>query len=122
MCSRMRSVSLPRRVGADEHGHDLAVVVDELAEQLAHRVGRRAGGRDRRRRGESAIQSPSRTFAPSATASRTACVTSPVRTCSRADDIVASFSSRSAFGSYSTSAASASGTLVVGDHRDPLRR
>ena len=37
---------LGRGVGADEHGDDLAVVVDELAEQLAHRVGRRARGRD----------------------------------------------------------------------------
>ncbi len=62
---------------------------------------------------ESAIQSPSCTLVPSTTASRTAWVISPVRTRSRAEFIVASFSSSSALGSYSTSAARASGTLVV---------
>src|SRR5580765_839730 len=35
-----------RRVVADEDGHDLAAVVDELAQERAHRVGRRARGRD----------------------------------------------------------------------------
>ena len=113
MCSRIRSVSLAAASAADEHGHDLAVVVDELGEQLADRVGRRAAWSRRCRRATSAIQSPLRIAPTSTTVSRTACVTSPVRTRSRADDIVASFSASSAFGSYSTSAASASGTLVV---------
>ena len=65
MCSRMRSVSLAGGVGADEHGDDLAVVVDELAEQLAHRVGRRAAWSRRCRRATSAIQSPLRIAPPS---------------------------------------------------------
>src|SRR3954452_4304811 len=34
------------RVGPDEHGDDLAVVVDELLEQLAHGIRRRRSRRD----------------------------------------------------------------------------
>ena len=105
---------LGRGVAADEHGDDLAVVVDE----------RRRAARTPRRPASAVVATmPSRDERdPVAladlrrrrpTVSRTAWVTSPVRTRSRADVHRRLVLGESAFGSYSTSAASASGTLVV---------
>ena len=80
MCSRIALGLRARRVAADEHGDDLAVVVDEVREQRAHRVGRASATAATMPSRASAIQSPSLDrSALGATESRTAWVTSPVR-------------------------------------------